>query len=99
MDAGRRPDDERLSALVGELSVKSPEFAGWWADHDVLIRGHGAKRYLHPVVGELDITYEALRLADEDQTLFIYSVEPGSSSAQALALLDSWSAPSVGVDR
>jgi hypothetical protein len=91
MDAGRYPDDEHLSALIGELSVKSPEFARWWADHDVLVRGHGTKRYRHPIVGEIDIRYEALQLADEDQTLFIYSVEPDSPSEQALALLDSWS--------
>ena len=91
MDAGRYPDDERLSALIGELSVKSPEFARWWADHDVLVRGHGTKRYHHPIVGEIDIRYEASQLADEDQTLFIYSVEPDSASEQALALLDSWS--------
>jgi hypothetical protein len=100
MDAGRYPDDAQLSALIGELSVKSPEFAGWWADHDVLVRGHGAKRYRHPIVGDIDIRYEALRLADEDQTLFVYSVEPGSASEQALALLDSWSgtpAPSNAV--
>jgi PAS domain-containing protein len=92
MDAGRHPDDERLSALIGELSVKSPEFARWWADHDVLVRGHGTKRYRHPIVGDVDIRYEALQLADDDQTLFIYTAEPGSSSEQALALLGSWSA-------
>jgi transcriptional regulator with XRE-family HTH domain len=92
MDAGRHPDDDRLSALVGELSVKSAEFARWWADHDVLVRGHGTKRYRHPIVGDVEIRYEALQLADEDQTLFVYSVEPGSASEQALALLDSWSA-------
>jgi transcriptional regulator with XRE-family HTH domain len=91
MDAGSHPDDAELLALVGELSVKSPEFARWWADHDVVVREHGAKRFLHPIVGEIDIRYEALQLADEDQTLFIYTVEPGSASEQALALLDSWS--------
>jgi transcriptional regulator with XRE-family HTH domain len=92
MDAGRYPDDERLAALVGDLSLKSPEFARWWADHDVLVRGHGTKRYRHPTVGEIEISYEALQLADEDQTLFVYNTEPGSASEQALALLDSWTA-------
>jgi hypothetical protein len=98
MDAGRHPEDARLAALIGELSVKSPEFARWWADHDVLVRGHGTKRYLHPIAGEIEISYEALRLADDDQTMFVYSVEPDSASAAALALLDSWSgtpSPSV----
>jgi transcriptional regulator with XRE-family HTH domain len=98
MDAGRHPEDARLAALIAELSVGSPEFARWWAAHDVLVRGHGTKRYLHPIAGEIEIRYEALRLADEDQTMFVYSVEPNSASAAALALLDSWSgtpSPSV----
>jgi len=31
MHAGRHPDDLELAALVGELTVKSPEFSRWWA--------------------------------------------------------------------
>lgn len=92
MDAGRHPDDPQLSELIGELTMKSPQFAGWWADHDVLRQTHGSKRYHHPVVGDLTVTYEALPLPDDpEQTLFVYSVEPGSPSAEALALLGSWS--------
>jgi transcriptional regulator with XRE-family HTH domain len=91
MDAGRHPDDDELSALIGELSIKSAEFAHWWAAHDVLRQTHGTKRYRHPVVGELTIFYEALPLPDDaDQTLFVYSAEPGSPSSEALALLSSW---------
>jgi hypothetical protein len=37
-DAGRYPHDAELQTLVGELSVASPEFRTWWADHDVLAR-------------------------------------------------------------
>jgi len=89
--AGRYPDDPELAALIGELTVKSPEFAQWWAAHDVLQRSHGTKRFHHQIVGELTISYEALMLPDNpDQTLFIYSAEPGSPSDQALRLLDSW---------
>ena len=77
------------------MTVKSPEFARWWADHDVMIRGHGSKGFHHPIVGEIDVRYEAMQLADEDQTLFVYSVEPGSSAERALGLLDSWSATPV----
>lgn len=91
MEAGERPGDEMLAALVGELSVKSPEFARWWAHHDVLVRGYGPKRFRHPIVGELEIHYEAVRLTDDDQTLFLYCVERGSPSERALMLLDSWS--------
>ena len=92
MDAGRHPDDPELSELIGELTIKSPDFARWWSDHDVLRQTHGTKRYHHPVVGNLTVAYEALPLPDDaEQTLFVYSVEPGSPSAEALALLGSWS--------
>ncbi|MBO9532183.1 MAG: helix-turn-helix domain-containing protein [Solirubrobacteraceae bacterium] len=92
MQAGRYPDDALLAGLVGELTVRSPEFAELWADHDVLVQTHGVKVYDHPVVGEVTVTYEALPIPDAvDQTLFVYSTEPGSPSARALDLLASWS--------
>lgn len=100
MDAGRYPDDPELTALVGELSVKSDEFAHWWAAHDVLRRTHGTKRYHHPIVGDLTVGYEALTLPDDpDQTLFLYTVEPGSPSAEAMDLLAAWTLESAAGNR
>jgi transcriptional regulator with XRE-family HTH domain len=88
MQAGRYPDDARLAALVGELSVKSPDFARWWPEHEVLRRRHGTKRYLHPDIGELTIAYEALTISDAaDQILYAYTAEAGSTSEQALRRL------------
>ncbi len=99
MDAGCYPNDTELSALVGELSVKSDEFRRLWATHDVREKGHGVKRMRHPLVGELTLAYETLRLPDDcDQSLVMYHAEPGSASAQGLRLLASWGrdASSVG---
>jgi transcriptional regulator with XRE-family HTH domain len=91
LDAGRHPDDPDLSALVGELSVKSEHFRRWWADHQVLVRTTGQKRYHHPIVGELTIDYQALTLPDDpEQTLFIYTTKPGTPSYEALQLLAHW---------
>ncbi|WP_445279192.1 helix-turn-helix domain-containing protein [Streptomyces sp. DSM 118148] len=91
MDAGCYPDDPRLSALVGELSVKSAEFRRLWATHDVKEKGYGVKRLLHPLVGELALSFETFRLADDgDQALVTYHAEPDSPSAQSLRLLASW---------
>ncbi|MEU6574501.1 helix-turn-helix transcriptional regulator [Streptomyces sp. NPDC046805] len=93
MDAGCYPDDPRLSALVGELSVKSPDFRRLWATHDVKEKSHGVKRLRHPLVGELSLNYETLKLADDaDQGLVVYHAEPGSASAEGLRLLASWGA-------
>jgi transcriptional regulator with XRE-family HTH domain len=94
MEAGRFPDDRRISDLVGELAVKSKEFLGWWADQRVLVQHHGTKRFHHPVVGDLDLDWQGLVLpGDDDQTIFIGYAEPGSPAAEALKLLASWHAP------
>lgn len=91
MDAGCHPDDPRLSALVGELSVKSEEFRRLWATHDVKEKGYGVKRLHHPLVGDLTLFFESFRPPDDsEQSLITYHAEPGSPSAQALRLLASW---------
>lgn len=91
MEAGRRPDDRVLSALVGELSASSPAFRSLWADQRVIERADGTKAYRHPVVGGLTVSYQALRVAgQEDQTLFVYTAPPSSRDGTALRLLASW---------
>lgn len=79
--AGRDPDDRRLSELVGELTIKSPEFRAWWADHDVREKTSGVKLYHHPVVGDMTLRYENVAfLGDSGQTMCIYTAEAGSPS-------------------
>ncbi|MEU9291025.1 helix-turn-helix transcriptional regulator [Streptomyces sp. NPDC048275] len=91
MDAGCHPDDPQLSALVGELSVKSKDFRRLWATHDVKEKSHGVKRLRHPLVGDLALQFESFRLPDDsEQVLVTYHAEPGSASADALRLLASW---------
>jgi transcriptional regulator with XRE-family HTH domain len=91
MDAGSHPEDPRLSALVGELSVKSKEFRRLWATHDVKDKCHGIQRLHHPLVGELDLRLESFHQADDHEHMLVtYHAEPGSPSAEALRLLASW---------
>lgn len=91
LDAGRHPHDPLLAQLVGDLSMHSEQFRTWWADHKVVERRDGIKRLDHPLVGRLDIRYEALEVTGaEDQTLFIYTAEPGSASEAKLRTLASW---------
>ncbi|MFE2868263.1 MULTISPECIES: helix-turn-helix transcriptional regulator [unclassified Embleya] len=91
LDAGCHPDDPRLSALVGELSVKSREFRSLWARHDIREQHHGAIRLHHPLVGDLDLSFESLRLPDDsEQSLTMYHARPGSPTAENLRLLASW---------
>jgi transcriptional regulator with XRE-family HTH domain len=86
--AGRFPDDTALTALIGELAVKSPAFAALWSKHPVEVCSSGTKYLHHPVVGDLDLDYEVLHLPeDEGHRLLTYTAAPGSSHEAALHLL------------
>ena len=92
-EAGRDPHDRDLTDLVGALSTRSQDFRVRWAAHNVRAHQTGAKRYHHPVVGDLTLAFEILELpAEQGLDMGIYAAEPGSPSAQALALLASWAA-------
>ena len=94
LEAGRAPEDRDLIELVGELSVSSPEFRQWWSEHQVHQRTFGSKRLVHPIVGDLTVAFETFELpGDNEQALYIYTAEPGSTSHQAIAILASWSQP------
>ena len=91
--AGRNPYDRALSDLVGELSTRSEAFRIWWAAHNVRYHQTGTKRLHHPVVGDLELSYEVMELAaDTGLRLAIFTAEPGSRSEEALNLLASWAA-------
>jgi transcriptional regulator with XRE-family HTH domain len=88
LDASHRPQDPLRDDLVSELSASDGDFRRWWADHDVYKPQHGSKRYHHPLVGDLELGFEAFTpMGDPDQTLTLCTVEPGSPSEQALRLL------------
>ena len=94
VEAGRNPYDRGLTDLIGELSTRSEEFGSRWAAHNVRFHRTGSKRLHHPLVGDLDLTYEAMQLsADPGQTLLVYTAEPASPTSDALQLLASWTTP------
>ena len=91
--AGADPRDRRLSELVGELSMRSEEFRTRWASHNVRFHNTGTKRFTHPLVGELTLNFERFDLpAENGLTMFTYTAEPGTRSAESLNLLASWTA-------
>lgn len=78
LDAGMHGEDPRLAALVGELSIKSPDFLRLWSAHNVKRHSHGRLPIRHPRAGDLLLSYETLALPeDQDQALTIYHAEPG----------------------
>ena len=91
--AGRDPYNRDLSDLVGELATQSEAFRTRWAAQTVRFHNTGVKHFNHPVVGELQLSYNRADLAaDPGLTIFSYTAEPGSRSDEALKLLGSWAA-------
>jgi transcriptional regulator with XRE-family HTH domain len=99
-EAGRAPHDRALTDLVGQLSTRSDAFRTLWASHDVREHRTGIKIIRHPVVGDLDLSYEALDLtSDRGLLLLAYTAAPGSPSDDALRVLMSWAATHEQEDR
>lgn len=105
--AGQVPHDKALSDLVGELATRSDAFTARWARHDVRLHRTAVKRLHNPLVGELELTGDALQLPGEDLTLIVYTATSGSPSQDKLDFLTRWAghtastghiAPAVSTD-
>ena len=91
--AGQNPLDKGLTDLIGELVTRSDAFRQRWSVHDVRHHRAGAKRIHHPVVGDLELSYEAMDLpASPDWFMFAYTAEPGSPTEERIRLLGSLAA-------
>lgn len=92
-EAARSPHSPAITHIVGELATRSDEFRTRWAAHNVTAHRHGAKRFHHPAVGELTLTYNVFTVtAAPGLSLVGYTAEPESPSAQAIQILGSWTA-------
>lgn len=92
-EAGRDPLNAELTALIGELSTRSPQFRSHWAASDVHEHRTGRKTFHHPAVGAIEAAYDVLELPGQHGiSIATYSAEPGSPSEERLALLASWAA-------
>jgi transcriptional regulator with XRE-family HTH domain len=92
-EAGSNPHDKQLIELIGELSTSSEDFRTRWAAHNVRFHRTGHKRIRHPVVGVLDLDFEAMEFpAHPGLTLLAYTAAAGTPTADSLKLLASWAA-------
>ncbi|NUR27990.1 MAG: helix-turn-helix domain-containing protein [Catenulispora sp.] len=87
--AGADPDDPELVSLIGELVVKSKDFARLWERYELCLVGQGTKAYQHPDVGPMTLDYEAMELANTGgQRMIVYYTVPGTPDHDAVTLLD-----------
>ena len=92
VQAGRDPRDKALSDLIGELSTRSDEFVARWARQNVRLHRTARKRLHNRVVGEIELTGNALELPADDLTLIAYTADAGSQAEDQLRLLATWTA-------
>jgi transcriptional regulator with XRE-family HTH domain len=83
----RYPDDPDLARLITDLRAGSTRFASLWqAARSGRLRA-GSTTITHPELGPLTLDCDVLLVPEADQTVLVYSAEPGTSSASALELL------------
>ncbi|GAA1372714.1 helix-turn-helix transcriptional regulator [Streptomyces beijiangensis] len=82
-----RPQDPGPVGLVAELCATSEEFAALWEEHEVAVRRSAVKRFIHPVVGLLELDCEVLAVAERGQNLIVHSARPGTQTYERLQLL------------
>ncbi|MCB8902060.1 MULTISPECIES: helix-turn-helix transcriptional regulator [unclassified Streptomyces] len=87
--AGADPDAPDLVAIVGELLLKSPDFARLWERYEVTGRKKTLKTFRHPTVGTLALMGQSMPLeGSPGHRLSVYVAEPATPDHDAMLLLD-----------
>lgn len=82
----RGPDSD-AAQMAGLLLEGSEEFRTVWARHEVGIRPHEVKNFVHPELGPMPLACQSLVDPQQSHLLLVYTAVPGSSSHQKLQLL------------
>lgn len=88
----RYPRDPELARMIGELRRGSPRFDELWREGTSARWRTATKSINHPELGTIELDCDTLQVPDSDQTVLVYSAEPGTREAMAL---DSLRTPSA----
>ncbi|GAA2286597.1 transcriptional regulator [Streptomyces ruber] len=77
----------RAAHYADLLLAQSDEFRTLWDEHEVGIRPHQMKRFVHPEIGELELNCQTLLDPDQSHWLLVYTAAPGTESHEKLQLL------------
>lgn len=82
-----RGPDSRAAYLAGLLLDSSEEFRRVWDNHEIGIRPHEVKHFVHPEVGALELNCQRLVDPDQAHSLMVYTAVPGTESYEKLQML------------
>jgi len=88
LTVAQHPNDPLLAALIGELTMKSSEFADLWADHRIQACAVAVYEMRHPLVGAVTLNQQTLLSPGANgQSIVVATAEAGSPSESAMTLL------------
>ncbi|CAL9366150.1 helix-turn-helix transcriptional regulator [Nocardiopsis dassonvillei] len=91
-----RGPDSRAARLADLLLDRSEEFRRVWEDHEIGVRPHHVKHFVHPEVGPLELNCQRLVDPGQAHSLLVYTAVPGSESHDRLHLLSVIGARALG---
>ena len=90
-----RGPDSRAAHMADLLLGSSEEFRRVWDDHEIGIRPHEVKHFVHPEVGALELNCQRLVAPEQAHSLMVYTATPGSESYEKLQMLSVLGAQSL----
>jgi len=78
--------DEAMTALLDDLR-EIPAFATRWSDHEVAEQRRGTRALAHPTLGPLQVAYEVMSLADDDEQRLVTWLPADERTAAAFERL------------
>ncbi|WP_150254162.1 helix-turn-helix transcriptional regulator [Nocardiopsis deserti] len=91
-----RGPGSRAAYLADLLLGQSEEFRRVWEDHEIGVRPHHVKHFVHPEVGPLELNCQRLVDPGQAHSLLVYTAVPGSESHDRLHLLSVIGAQALG---
>lgn len=82
-----RGPGSRAAHLADLLLATNDEFRAVWEQHEVGIRPHEVKNFVHPQVGALQLSCQSLLDPSASHWLLVYTAAPGTESHEKLQLL------------
>jgi transcriptional regulator with XRE-family HTH domain len=93
-----RGRDSRAARLAELLLDQSEEFREVWDRGEIGIRPREVKHFVHPELGELELSCQVLLDPNQSHSLLVYTAAPGSESYEKLQLLAVIGGQTIGAE-